>query len=117
MEISVTKKLNSNTTFTIRLDDEKDLKEAFLKLTPFIQINRCGACASENISIQARKTKDKTGDEFIYLELYCKDCMAKRGFGEYKQPKGALFSKGEWAVYKKNGQGAVEDAGDVGDDI
>ena len=105
MEVSVSKRLNDKTSITVKFDDEKDLKEAFLKLTPFLQMSgRCGLCKKENVTIQARKTKDKEGDEFIYLELYCKDCHAKQGFGEYKQPKGALFIKGDWTIYQPKEQ-------------
>jgi hypothetical protein len=112
MEVSVNKRLNETTSITIKLDDEKDLKEAFLKLTPFLQMNgKCGLCNSDNISIQARKTKDKEGDEFIYLELYCKKCHAKQGFGEYKQPKGALFLKGGWEIYTPKEQ-QIRDPGE-----
>src|SRR3990167_6620737 len=101
MELQVTKKLNASTTFSIKLTDGGDLKEALLKLTPFMQIDRCGLCKSEEITIQARKTKDKKGAEFIYAELVCKKCNAKRNFGEYLQPKGALFLKGGWTIYNK----------------
>ena len=101
MELQVTKKLNASTTFSIKLTDERDLKEALLKLTPFIQIDKCGLCKSEEIIIQARKTKDTKGGEFIYAELVCKKCRAKRNFGEYLQPKGTLFLKGEWTIYNR----------------
>jgi len=110
MELELTKKINPTTNLKIRID-EKDLKEAFLKLTPFMQISgKCGLCKSENVSIQARKTKDKEGDEFIYLEVYCKDCRARQNIGEYKSPKGCLFLK-KWEKYepKNSNKEAVDD--------
>jgi hypothetical protein len=114
MIISLTKKINSNTQIRIDLDDEKDMKEAFLKLTPFMQMSGvCGLCQSE-VSIQARKTRDKDGDEYIYLELYCKKCHARQNFGEYKQPKGALFLK-KWEKYEPKSNNIQEAPADEED--
>ncbi len=101
MEVSVTKKISPTAEITIKFDDERDLKEAFLKATPFLQIDTCSKSGNDNIIIQARKTKDDKGAEFIYLELYCKTCHDKKSFGEYLSPKGALFLKGDWEVWKK----------------
>ncbi len=100
MKIGIKKKLNATTELSIEFDEERDLKEAILKATPFINLpSSCGLCHSENISLQARKTKDDKGQEFIYVEAFCKACFAKKNFGEYLQPKGALFLKGDWAKY------------------
>ena len=91
MEIKVIKTVNSTTRLEISFPDEKDIKEAILKITPFMQLHyRCGKCNSENVIFQARNTK---GGEFIYPEQYCFDCKARRPMGEYKTPKGVLFFK------------------------
>ncbi len=100
MKIGIRKKINATTELNIEFDDERDLKESLLKITPFLNLPQsCGLCKSSNISLQARKTKDDKGQEFIYVEAFCKDCFAKKSFGEYVQPKGALFLKGDWNKY------------------
>jgi DNA-directed RNA polymerase subunit RPC12/RpoP len=91
MNLRVIKQLNKTTRLEIEFTDERDLKEALLKATPFMQIPyKCGKCGSDNVVFQARRTKE--GD-YIYPEVFCFDCRAKRPMGEYKNPKGALFFK------------------------
>jgi hypothetical protein len=105
MKIGIRKKVNPTTELFIEFDEERDLKEAILKATPFINLpSTCGLCHSDNISLQARKTKDDKGQEFIYVEAFCKACFAKKSFGEYVQPKGALFLKGDWNKYVPKNQ-------------
>jgi len=97
MDITVTKKINCTTQLTIKFDGEQDLKEALLKATPFMQLKAvCGICQNDkDIELRARQTKD---GQYIYVELYCPKCKSKQEFGEYKQPKGALFLK-KWEKY------------------
>jgi len=102
MEITVSKKINPTTQISIKFDEETDLKEALLKATPFMQMSgTCGACGDDKVILQARQTKD---GKYIYVELYCPKCKAKQQFGEYKQPKGALFLKGKWEKYNPQPQ-------------
>ena len=99
MELSVTKQINHTTTLTVKFDNERDLKEALVKATWLMQISGvCGKCKSQNISLQGRVTKE---GEFLYAEVYCKDCRAKQPLGEYKTPKGALFLKAWEDPYQK----------------
>ncbi len=109
MEITVTRKLANGVTFQIKLDNERDLKEAIVKATPFIEFSgKCGKCGKENVIIKGRPTKEG----FIYIEVFCRDCKAKQPFGEYKEPKGALFLKAWEDAYRKpadGGTGAEKD--------
>ena len=101
MEITVTKKINCTTQLSIKFDGEKDLKEALLKATPFMQLEgTCGICGDDKVKLQARQTKD---GQYIYVELYCPKCKARQSFGEYKSPKGTLFLK-KWEKYNPQPQ-------------
>lgn len=101
MEVIVTKKVNATTTLTIKFDEERDLKEALLKATPFMQLKGvCGSCGDDKVDLQARQTKD---GQYIYVELVCQKCRARQTFGEYKTPKGALFLK-KWEKYNPQPQ-------------
>lgn len=101
MEITVNKKINCTTQLSIKFDGEKDLKEALLKATPFMQLEGiCGICGDDKIKLQARQTKD---GQYIYVELYCPKCKARQSFGEYKSPKGTLFLK-KWEKYNPQPQ-------------
>jgi len=101
MEITVTKKINCTTQLSIKFDGEKDLKEALLKATPFMQLEgACGICGDDKVKLQARQTKD---GQYIYVELYCPKCKARQSFGEYKSPKGTLFLK-KWEKYNPQPQ-------------
>ncbi len=96
MDITVTKRINPTTQITIKFDGERDLKEAVLKATPFMQLSeKCGCCGSDDITLQARPTHNS---EFTYLEMTCRKCHAQQSFGEYKTPKGAFFLK-PWKKY------------------
>jgi hypothetical protein len=100
VDIRVVRILNQDTRIEINFTDERDLKEALVKASAFINLDdTCGCCGSKNISLQARPTKEG----FTYVELVCKEqgCWAKKSFGEYKEPKGALFLKGKWEKYQK----------------
>lgn len=93
MELIVNKKLNATTSICIKFDGERDVKDALLKATPFMQMKmRCGFCNSDDVELQARQTKDS---KFIYVELACRKCNAKLQFGEYNLPRGALYLK-QW---------------------
>ena len=93
MNVKVVKKINPTTQIQIEFTEERDLKEAMLKASPFINMHTtCGKCHGDNLSLRARNTK---GGEFIYIEQVCLDCRAQRSMGEYKSPKGALFFK-QW---------------------
>ena len=79
----------------------KDLKEDILKLSWLTNApDKCGICSTPDITLQARNTKDKEGEEFIYAEFRCKKCWATATMGEFKNPKGALFIK-PWKAYEK----------------
>ena len=96
MDLTVRKQINSTTEIEVKFKDERDLKEAILKATPFMQASgQCGLCNSTNIGLQGRVTKE---EGYLYAEFYCKDCGARQSFGEYKAVKGALFLK-RWEKY------------------
>ncbi len=96
MDICVTKKLNATTQLTIKFDGERDIKEALLKATPFMQLRgTCGLCGKDNTEFRARQTPD---GKYIYIEQACLDCGAQQTFGEYKAPKGAFYLK-KWQKY------------------
>jgi hypothetical protein len=98
MEVTVTKTFQNGVSLQIRFNEGDDLREALIRATPFINLDtECGCCGSNDLSIQARITKEG----FHYVEQICKQCWARRAFGEYKEPKGAFFIKGEWAKYQK----------------
>jgi hypothetical protein len=107
MDLKVVKQINKNTRLEFNFTDEDDMKEALVKAQFAMEIPYvCGACGSEKIKpVSVRRATAKEGEhkgeEFIYVESYCFDCCAKRSSGEYKNPKGAMFWKGDWAVYQK----------------
>lgn len=106
MNLKVRKTLNATTTIEVEFTDEKDLKEAILKATPFMEIpSKCGKCGSSNVVFQARNTK---GGEYIYPEVYCFDCKCKKTMGEYKNPKGVLFFKQWEDAYQGSGEHSEE---------
>jgi hypothetical protein len=93
MNLKVRRQLNCKTWIEAEFTDEKDLKEAILKATPFLEMPEfCEKCKSTNLVFHARNTK---GGEFIYPEVLCLACKCKKPMGEYKNPKGALFFK-QW---------------------
>lgn len=92
MKLTITRKLNPTTNFSIEFDNERDLKEAIIKATPFMEFSgKCGKCGSDDIYIKGRPV---TGG-FQYVEIYCRKCHAKQPMGDYKDIKGALFLK-QW---------------------
>lgn len=110
MNVKVLKRINPTTQIEVEFTDERDVKEAVLKATPFLQIpTKCGHCGSDNISFGARNTK---GGEFIYVEVYCYDCRWRKPTGEYKSPKGAIFFKKWEAPYGGEATKAVKDVVD-----
>ncbi len=91
MNLKVTKALSKTLKIEIDFTDERDLKEALLKATPFMQIPyKCGLCESERITLQA---KTDSNNEYIFPQMYCFECGATKPMGERKSPKGALFWK------------------------
>jgi hypothetical protein len=104
MKFIVTRTLGSS-KFTIEFDNERDLKEAIIKATPFMEMSgKCGKCGSEDVYLKGRPVKGG----FQYVELYCRKCHCKQGFGEYKDVKGALFLK-EWTDAYTGSEKTVEE--------
>ena len=109
MDLKVIKQVSKSIRVEANFTDERDIKEALLKLKFFKDIPYvCGICHSENIDpLNIRKVKVKegknAGQEFMYVEAYCFDCKAKRQTG------GALFWK-KWIPfeeYSKEGNGGM----------
>lgn len=101
MDIEVNKRINDSTTVKFSFKDERDLKEAILKVVPLIYSDtKCGRCSSVDVGITANKAKDEKGAEFIFVKNVCRKCGASQNFGEYVTPKGTLFVKREWVERK-----------------
>jgi len=79
----------------------EDLKEEILKISWLTNAPKeCGICSSQDIILQARKTKDSKGKDFIYAEFKCLQCWASATLGEFLAPKGALFVK-KWVARER----------------
>jgi DNA-directed RNA polymerase subunit RPC12/RpoP len=110
MEFKVVKQINKTTRIELNLTDERDIKEAILKVGWLLEMPyKCGKCGSENIKFSARKaSKDKT--EYVFPEIYCFDCKAKRPMGEYDGVgKGGIFFKKWEDPYNPNADGQDDD--------
>ena len=101
MNVKLRVSINKNCELTIELPEERDLKEALLKVSPFMWLPRkCGMCQSERVGLQ---TKTDKKSEYIFVAVRCSDCGAEAQFGERKNPKGALFLK-KWEEAYGGGQ-------------
>lgn len=101
MNVKLRVSINKNCELTIELPEERDLKEALLKISPFMWLPRkCGMCQSERVGLQ---TKTDKNSEYIFVAVSCADCGAEAQFGERKNPKGALFLK-KWKEAYGGGQ-------------
>jgi hypothetical protein len=88
MQFKTVMKLNSRTTVEMNVD-AKDLEEAIGHAAPLLDFDgRCGLCASENIKLNTRTSKDK---KYTYTQYTCLDCEATRPFG--KLQTGGFFLK------------------------
>lgn len=101
MNVKLRVSINKNCELTIELPEERDLKEALLKVSPFMWLpKKCGICQSEKVGLS---TKTDKKSEYIFVSVRCFDCGAEAQFGERKNPKGALFLK-QWAEAYGGGQ-------------
>ena len=74
--------------FQIEGDSPKALfKKLSLVQEIFEADNKCGACGSSDIKVQARQH-----DDFEFFELACRECSARLQFGQHKKG-GGLFAK------------------------
>ncbi len=81
-------KLNPRTSVEL-IVDAPDLEQAIIESAPLLDYEgRCGMCASENVKLNVRKSKD---GKYTYTQYTCLDCGATQPFG--KLQAGGYFLK------------------------
>lgn len=103
MKLSIQKKIG-NSIVNLAFDEKDSTKEAILNASWFMELpEKCGLCGSADIHLRAHKAKGKDDkgreQEFTYAMLSCKECRGRLQFGEFLNPKGALFIKWPWETY------------------
>ena len=70
-------------------DNQKDLFEQAAQVDEVFGEETCMKCNKSNIKFTVRTAQDAKGKVFKYYELHCKDCFAKKTFGQKED--GTLF--------------------------
>lgn len=80
-------------------DNQKDLFEQAAQVDEVFGNDTCGKCNKSNVKFTVRVSQDAKGKSFKYYEIHCRDCFAKKTFGQ--KDDGTLFphrkdEKGEY---------------------
>jgi len=90
MQFKTVMKLNPRTTVELVVE-AADLEEAIGASAPLLDYTgQCGMCASENVKLNTRKSKD---GKYTYTQYTCLDCGGTLPFG--KLQAGGFFLK-QW---------------------
>jgi hypothetical protein len=88
IEMIIKKKFGRNSaTFVVSADNFHEAVLESAKLS-FGDMDKCGECGKDNLSLSAHKTKE---EGYVFAYVKCNDCRATLNFGQQKKDTSVVY--------------------------